>query len=68
MAIIEMNRSFLFGGTELPDPDPELSPEEVLDHYSRQYPQLNRGKVHQVSDSGDTIIYEMKKAEFAPDG
>jgi PRTRC genetic system protein C len=68
MAIVKMIREFQFGGTSLPDPDPEFTKEQVLEHYSNQYPQLKRGKIEVISEVGDTFIYEMKKAEFAPDG
>lgn len=68
MPIIEMKREFVFGGSSLPDPDPTLTPEEVLAHYAKQYPLLKRGKVELQSDSGDLMIYELKKNEFQPDG
>ena len=66
--IIEMRREFSFGGTTLVDPDSSMTPEEVLAHYGKQYPLLRRGKVELLSESGDTMIFELKKNEFQPDG
>ena len=68
MALIEMARVFVFGGAEFPDPDIDLTPEQVLEHYSLQYPQLKRGKINQLDDNGDIQMFEMKKNEFQPDG
>jgi PRTRC genetic system protein C len=41
----ELERKFKFNGKELPDPDPNMKPEEVMELYSRQYPSLTNGKI-----------------------
>ena len=63
-----LTRVFNYQGTELPDPSPEMSEQEVLEHYSRQYSALRRGKVEQISESGDKLIFELKNPKFQPDG
>ncbi len=60
MAIIELARAFRFNGRDLPDPAPALTPDEVLKHYSAQYPKLIGGKVLPAKLEGDTQVYEMK--------
>ena len=63
-----LTRVFNYQGTELPDPNPEFTEQEALDHYSKQYGALRRGKVERVSDTGDKLIFEMKNPKFQPDG
>lgn len=60
MAIIELARAFRFGVRDLPDPAPSMTPQEVLVHYSSQYPKLIGGKVLPAKLEGDTQVYEMK--------
>lgn len=38
-------RVFMFDGKELQDPNPDLTPQEVMDLYSANHPELNNGKV-----------------------
>ncbi|TNC80231.1 MAG: PRTRC system protein C [Oleiphilus sp.] len=67
--IIEQTRVFQYCGTELPDPDPALSKEDVLLHYANsQYPELRRGKVEQIAEEGDRLVFELTRAKFQPDG
>lgn len=63
-----LTRVFNYQGTELPDPNPEFTEQEVLDHYSKQYSSLKRGKVERISESGDKLIFELKNPKFQPDG
>ena len=63
-----LTRVFNYQGTELPDPNPEMSEQQVLEHYAKQYSALKRGKVERISESGDLLIFELKTPKFQPDG
>lgn len=40
-----MKRLFMFGKRELADPGEHMTPEEVMELYSRQYPSLTKGEI-----------------------
>jgi PRTRC genetic system protein C len=44
----------------LPDPNPDLSPEEVMAYYSNQYPELTTSNVFGPKIENDTALYEFK--------
>lgn len=60
--ITQATRVFRFNGRDLPDPDVTLKPEEVLQHYSRQYPKLIGGKVIEPVIEGDSHVYELRQS------
>lgn len=66
--ILELQRVFRFGGRDLPDPNPALLPEEVLKHYTGQFPRLLGAKVIEPVTAGDTQVYEFKQANFGDRG
>lgn len=68
MAIVKMQRVFRMGATDLPDPDADLSPEQVLEHYASMYPTLRHGKVEEVGAEGDCVVFAMKAAEYKANG
>jgi len=68
MAIIKMNRVFRMGATDLPDIDADLTPEQVLEHYALQYPQLRRGKVAELGAEGDSLVFTLSPCEFKANG
>lgn len=68
MAIIKMQRVFRMGSIDLPDPDSELTPEQALEHYANQYPQLLRGKVQELGAEGDSLVFVMKPCEYKANG
>ena len=50
-------RVFVHGAARLPDPDPDMSPQEVLRHYARNYPDLNTGAVEgPVQIDGESVF------------
>lgn len=59
--ITELKRAFVYGGMDLPDPNPLLSKEQVLEHYSNIYPKLNGGKLVQSSIADGVISYELRE-------
>lgn len=44
----------------LPDPNPMLSPEEVMAYYSNQYPELTTSNVFGPKIESDKAVYEFK--------
>jgi len=67
----EVERVFKFGGRILPDPGRHMSPEEVMDLYSRQYPSLTKGEIGgpyyqnekeewKLEGKGPSATYELK--------
>lgn len=53
-------RVFKHKGTTLPDPNPTLSPEEVMAYYSNQYPELTTSNVFGPKVDNDQAVYEFK--------
>ena len=53
-------RVFKHGSTTLADPNPEMSPEEVMNFYSNQYPELTTSNVHGPKIDGDNAVYTFK--------
>jgi PRTRC genetic system protein C len=68
MAIVKLHRVFRMGVTDFPDPDADLSPEEVLNHFSSLYPQLRYGKVSPGEVEGDCEVITMKPSTFKENG
>lgn len=42
---------------ELTDPHPDMSLQEVVSHYSRQYPELSTANIDGPTMEGDTAVY-----------
>lgn len=53
-------RVFKHNGQTLSDPDPSMSPEEVMNFYSNQYPELTTSNVHGPKVENDQAVYEFK--------
>lgn len=64
LVINEMVRSFTFKkGSEkitLSDPNPDDSPEMVMNYYSNIYPELTTATVHGPEIRDDKAVYEFK--------
>ena len=43
--VTPLTRVFRFNGKELPDIDPKLPPEGIMELYSKQYPSLTSGEI-----------------------
>lgn len=54
-----MSRVFLFNGTEYPDPDPNMTVEEVKSHLSEFMPELNNATVEEKAQGLETV-YEFR--------
>jgi PRTRC genetic system protein C len=57
-----MSRSFTYNGVKLPDPDPRMTPEEVKNIYSNQYPELATAAISGPEASGDQLQYSFVRA------
>jgi len=68
MATAKLMRVFRMGATDLPDPDAELNPEQVLDHYKDQYPTLRYGKVEEAGVEGDQLVYKLESNSYKANG
>ena len=55
-------RVFIIDGKniEIPDPDPKLSLENVMELYSGMYPELTTATVHGPEYRNDKVIYRFK--------
>ena len=64
MLVTSLERVFRFknGSAEiaLQDPNPAMSPEEVMDFFSRTYPELTTATVHGPEIGNDRIVYHFK--------
>lgn len=58
--ISNYKRVFKHGAATLADPNPNLSPEEVMNFYSNQYPELTTSNVHGPIIEGDVAVYSFK--------
>jgi len=53
-----MARTFIYDGREFPDPDPNLSPDEVRRMFADFFPELANAEVREHQKGEDTI-YEL---------
>ncbi len=44
----------------LPDPNPDITPDEVMAYYSNQYPELTTSNVFGPKVENDQAVYEFK--------
>jgi PRTRC genetic system protein C len=61
---IKLKREFKFkkDGTTvtLPDPDPDMSVNDVLAYYAPQYPELTTATFDSPKTEGDKLVYSVK--------
>lgn len=60
LQISKYKRVFKHGAATLADPNPDMTPEEVMNFYSNQYPELTTSNVHGPKIEGDSAVYEFK--------
>lgn len=53
-------RVFKHRDNTLPDPDKDMSPDEVMAFYSNQYPELTTSNVFGPKIENDQAVYEFK--------
>lgn len=57
-----MDRTFVYNGLHLPDPDPKLTPEQVRDAYSATYPEITTAAIEGPEATGGTLRYKFTRA------
>ena len=62
LTITKMARLFSFNGIRLPDPNPNMSVDEVKALYSAQYPELATAIVNGPEAVGDKMRYTFERA------
>ena len=55
-----VKRQFKYGNRQLDDPDPNMTPEEVMQFYAGTYPELTTSNVHGPKMEGEVAVYEFK--------
>lgn len=55
-----MERVFSFKGEDLPDPDPQMSPTEVIEFYSAKYPELTAATVKETTEKDGKTVYSLE--------
>lgn len=53
-----LKREFLHNGQVLPDPNPEMEVQEVLDFYANSYPELTSAHAVENEPTAESIQYE----------
>ncbi len=56
-----MNRSFSYNGLILPDPDEQLTPEQVRDAYSATYPEITTAAIEGPEATDGTLRYKFTR-------
>ena len=62
LTVAKMTRVFQFNGIRLPDPNPEMSVDNVKALYSAQYPELTTAVVNGPEAVGDKMRYTFDRA------
>lgn len=62
LAITKMTRLFQFNGIRLPDPNPNMTVDEVKALYAAQYPELATAVVNGPEAVGDKMRYSFERA------
>ncbi|MDX2267375.1 MAG: PRTRC system protein C [Bryobacter sp.] len=62
LTITKMTRLFTFNGIRLPDPNPNMTVDEVKALYSAQYPELATAVVNGPEAVGDKMRYSFERA------
>lgn len=60
LSITNLKREFKLKDKKLPDPNPNLTPDEVMAFYSNQHPELVTSNVFGPTINGDVAVYEFK--------
>lgn len=65
---VTLIRVFRFGSIRLPDPDPSLTPEEVIKLYVPNYPLLEMAAIGEPFVDGENMIYPINRQEVKTKG
>lgn len=62
MQITQLKRVFKYNGMTLPDPSPDMTPDDVRDLYSATYAELATAGVEGPETKGGKLEYSFRKA------
>jgi PRTRC genetic system protein C len=63
MKIEKLEREFRYnGGLRLPDPNPKLAVEEVINLYSNTYPEITTAAIEGPEVIGNKLVYRLTRA------
>jgi len=57
-----LTREFAYNGIKLPDPNPEMSLEQVREVYSPAYPELTTAAIEGPEVANETLVYRFVRA------
>lgn len=57
-----LSRNFTYNRVKLPDPDAKMTPEEVKNLYSHQYPELATAAITGPEATGEQLLYSFVRA------
>ena len=56
-----LKREFVYNGQVLPDPNPAMTPEEVVSFYSNEYPDMLNAKIDGPKVTSSKVTYKINK-------
>jgi len=59
LQVTTLPRKFKFGELELPDPNTDMTPDEVRTFYANTYPELTTGGVQGPEMKDDHVLYTL---------
>ncbi|MGH9569860.1 MAG: PRTRC system protein C [Candidatus Angelobacter sp.] len=62
MKVQALQREFSYNGIKLPDPNPQMSIEQVRDAYAPAYPELTTAAIEGPEAVGGKILYRFTRA------
>jgi PRTRC genetic system protein C len=62
MNVETLKREFVYNGVKLPDPNPQMSIEQVRETYAAAYPEINTAAVEGPETAGNKMIYRFVRA------
>ncbi len=65
MQVINIERKFKYNSVTLPDPNADLSPEQIREFYATQYPELNNAVVEGPVTKNDVATWTFTRAAGA---
>jgi len=60
--VTTLSREFTYNGVKLPDPNPNMTPEEVRAIYTNQYPDLATASITRPEADGGKLRYGFVRA------
>lgn len=57
-----LERVFQHDSLELPDPDPEMTPEQVREHFATQFPELSNAQVTSEGISNGQQVFSFERS------